>query len=61
MTCWDSKRIIGNVHQAYEHFKARNARKFEDFPERDREWVAFYNGWLEGRIDMLNEIFCKEE
>lgn len=45
---WNSKNLIGEV-------KARYKQIFR--PDRRWDvWRGFYNGWLEGRTDMLNSI-----
>jgi hypothetical protein len=41
---WDSKRLIGRVKD-----------RFKELEEKKWEWRSFYNGWLEGRVDMLSE------
>ena len=40
----DSKAIIGDVEKV-----------FENFGDKNWDWVSFYNGWLEGRINLLKE------
>lgn len=42
---WDSKRIIGRVKD-----------RFKELIEKGWDWRGFYNGWLEGRADMLAQI-----
>lgn len=43
---WDSTRIIGEVRKRYDQIEE----------EGKGEWQGFYNGWLEGRVQMLAEI-----
>lgn len=40
----DSQAIIGAVEKV-----------FESFSNKNWDWVSFYNGWLEGRLNLLNE------
>jgi hypothetical protein len=42
---WNSNDIIGNVHEI---FKNRDHYNFE--------WRSFYNGWIEGRFQMLKDV-----
>ena len=42
---WNSERMIGRVK---DRFKELEAKKFE--------WRSYYNGWLEGRSDMLQQV-----
>ena len=43
---WDSTRFIGDVR-----------KRFEQIQEVGKgDWEGFYNGWLEGRLDMLNDL-----
>jgi hypothetical protein len=42
---WDSERIIGRVKE-----------RFKELEEKKWDWRSFYNGWLEGRADMLMQI-----
>ncbi len=45
---WNSKNLIGTVKE-----------RFKEIFRPDRRWDVwrgFYNGWLEGRTDMLNSI-----
>jgi hypothetical protein len=51
MKGWDSQRMIGNVKKEFEWFKERPIH-----PSQDPLWIAFYNGWLEGRGDMLMQM-----
>lgn len=39
---WDSERMVGRVKD-----------RFKELEEKNHEWRSFYNGWLEGRYDML--------
>jgi len=48
---WDSKRLIGNVRESFMNFSRR--RKLSG---QDPEWIAYYNGWIEGRGDMLMQM-----
>ena len=50
MKGWDSTRVIGNVDEMFEHYKSR-ARY-----SGDPDWSPFYNGWLDGRLEMLREM-----
>lgn len=54
MKGWDSKKVIGTVHLSFIHFKERESErgKFHGDPL----WHAYYNGWLEGRLEMLRQI-----
>lgn len=45
---WNSTNIIGRVKERYEEI-FRPDRRWN-------VWRGFYNGWLEGRTDMLQEI-----
>lgn len=48
----DSKELIGDVERQYRLFKQRCERN--PFPEEsDLLWRAYYNGWIEGRADIL--------
>ena len=51
MEGWDSQRMIGDVKKSFQHFQTR--RKIQG---QDPEWIAYYNGWLEGRGDMLMQM-----
>ncbi len=42
---WDSERIIGRVKD-----------RFKELEAKQWNWRSFYNGWLEGRSDMLQQI-----
>lgn len=42
---YDSKKLIGNVQEDYENLK-----------HKGWEWRSFYNGWIQGRVNMLIEI-----
>jgi hypothetical protein len=42
---WDSERMIGRVKE-----------RFKELEEKEWDWRSFYNGWLEGRSDMLQQI-----
>lgn len=42
---YDSIKIIGSVKE-----------RFGDLVHKEWDWKSFYNGWLEGRSDMLAEI-----
>lgn len=55
---WDSKRMIGKVRVSFVNFKQR-----KKMYGQDPEWIAYYNGWLEGRGDMLIQMIddAKEE
>jgi len=53
---WNSRRIIGNVRKAYDDYRKRKWYSRNKDNSQDPEWEAFYNGWLEGRIDMLGQI-----
>ena len=45
---WDSTAIIGIVRERFDEI-FRPDRRWD-------EWRSFYNGWLEGRTDMLMRI-----
>jgi len=57
-TCegWDSKRLIGNVRESFRNFSRR--RKLSG---QDLEWIAYYNGWIEGRGDMLMQMEMEKD
>jgi hypothetical protein len=58
MRGWDSTRMIGDVDRYYKNFKENH----RDYNGRiSREWLAFYNGWLEGRLDMLGQMEVDQE
>lgn len=42
---WDSERMIGRVKD-----------RFKELEAKQWDWRSFYNGWLEGRADMLQQI-----
>ena len=42
---WDSERMIGRVKD-----------RFKELEKKEFEWRSFYNGWIEGRSDMLQQI-----
>lgn len=42
---YDSKGIIGDVHNS-----------FDDLKHKHYDWSSYYNGWLNGRAEMLNEM-----
>ncbi len=44
-----SQELIGKCRQ-----------KFEELSHKEYDWVSFYNGWLEGRMD-LHETLRKQE
>ena len=41
----NSKQIIGNVE-----------KRFDQLKHKKWDWSSFYNGWLEGRFQMLIEL-----
>lgn len=41
---YDSKQTIGTVKE-----------RFEELKYKGWDWRSFYNGWLEGRTELLNE------
>lgn len=51
MKGWDSKRMIGRVKESFENYLDRQTHLWDD-----PLWNAFYNGWLEGRGDMLMQM-----
>lgn len=51
MEGWDSKRMIGNVKESFDHYMDRQTRLYDN-----TIWRAYYNGWLEGRGDMLIQM-----
>ena len=51
MEGWDSQRMIGDVERSFQRFLDRQTSLF-----RDPLWQAFYNGWLEGRGEMLMQM-----
>lgn len=38
-----SQELIGKCRQ-----------KFEELSHKEYDWVSFYNGWLEGRVDLID-------
>lgn len=44
-TGWDSVKLIG-----------RSRKRHEELAHKRWDWRAFYNGWLEGRSDMLEQF-----
>ena len=42
---YDSTKLIGNVKN-----------RFKQLERKNWEWRSFYNGWIEGRAQMLNEL-----
>lgn len=42
---WDSNRLTGSVKE-----------RFKELEEKQHDWRSFYNGWIEGRADMLAQI-----
>ena len=51
MQGWDSQRMIGKVEESYEKYRDRQTHLYDD-----PIWSAYYNGWLEGRGDMLMQM-----
>lgn len=51
MKGWDSERMIGDVEKSFKRFMDRQNSLL-----RDPLWQAYYNGWLEGRGDMLMQM-----
>ena len=51
MDGWDSKRMIGKVHESFRNYMNRMYHL-----EENPLWNAYYNGWLEGRGDMLLQM-----
>lgn len=45
MLDWGSKGLIGFAKE-----------RFKQLKHKGWDWRSFYNGWLEGRVDMLAEI-----
>ena len=52
MKGWDSRRVVGEVRRRYSEWDTRSMRN----PTGRNLYAAFYNGWLEGRLDMLGQI-----
>lgn len=48
---WDSKAIIGKSKERFDCLS-----EIPPLPGQVWDWVSFYNGWLEGRLDMLRQI-----
>lgn len=42
---WGSKELVG-----------RSQERFKELEDKQWDWRSFYNGWLEGRGDMLSKI-----
>lgn len=42
---WNSTKLIGEVR-----------KRFDELIEKEFDWSGFYNGWIEGRFEMLAEI-----
>jgi hypothetical protein len=49
MKGWDSKRVIGKVHESFGSWNDRT-RQIKGI------WQAYYNGWIEGRLGMLHQL-----
>lgn len=43
---WGSQKLIGAARERYDQIQE----------DGKGEWEGFYNGWLEGRVEMLGEI-----
>lgn len=52
MRGWDSRRVIGEVRRRYADWDTRSMRN----PTGRNLYTAFYNGWLEGRMDLLRQM-----
>jgi len=35
--------------------------RFEELSHKEYDWVSFYNGWLEGRMDLITGVDQKLE
>lgn len=51
---WDSETMIGNVEKIFDIRKENDPFKAVDGYKL--QWRSFYDGWGEGRINMLGEI-----
>ena len=52
---WGSERIIGDVHIYFDRMNRQN------IPGHVKDWVSYYNGWIEGRFEMLGELMKERE
>lgn len=59
MTGWDSTSVIGNVEQSFDAYTERENER-GPFPGNPL-WRAYYNGWIEGRMDMLAELELQKQ
>jgi hypothetical protein len=41
----NSQELIGKCRQ-----------RFEELALKEYDWVSFYNGWLEGRMDLITNV-----
>lgn len=41
----NSQELIGKCRQ-----------RFEELEFKEYDWVSFYNGWLEGRMDLITNV-----
>jgi hypothetical protein len=41
----NSQELIGRCRQ-----------RFEELALKEYDWVSFYNGWLEGRMDLITNV-----
>ena len=57
MKGWDSRRVVGEVRRRYSEWDTRSMRN----PTGRNLYAAFYNGWLEGRLDMLRQMEVDQE
>lgn len=49
---WDSTRLIGDVEKIFN-------KRANPYTQSTYDWVSFYSGWMEGRINMLGELYGK--
>jgi hypothetical protein len=56
MEMWDSTAIIGDSHKIFDIRKEHDPYK-DHVPGYELQWRSFYDGWGEGRINMLGKFF----
>ncbi len=55
---WDSHAIIGKCQKVFDIRKENDPYK-NQLKDHELQWRSFYNGWGEGRISMLSEIYAQ--
>jgi hypothetical protein len=56
MEMWDSTAIIGESQKIFGLRKDHDPYK-DHVPGYELQWRSFYDGWGEGRIDMIGRIY----